>query len=70
MKYFFKAYAQDAALRAIIDDGRFAELYVNQSFGTSTSCPFRGMAKTHPRVREKITYRSTNSCETRPHARR
>jgi len=35
MKYFFKAYAQDAKLRAIIDDGRFAELYVNQSFGTS-----------------------------------
>ncbi len=35
MKYFFKAYAQDADLRAIIDDGRFAELYVNRSFGTS-----------------------------------
>lgn len=35
MKYFFKAYAQDAALRAIIDDGRFAELYVNRSFGTN-----------------------------------
>ena len=35
MKYFFKAYAQDADLRAIIDEGRFAELYVNRSFGTS-----------------------------------
>ena len=35
MKYFFKAYAQDAALRAVIDDGRFAELYVNRSFGTN-----------------------------------
>ncbi len=33
MQYFFKAYAADATLRAIIDDGRFAELYVNQSFG-------------------------------------
>jgi type I restriction enzyme R subunit len=34
MKYFFKTYATDAALRAIIDDGRFTELSVNPGFGT------------------------------------
>ncbi len=33
MKYFFKAYATDAALRAIIDDKRFGELNVNPAFG-------------------------------------
>ena len=33
MKYFFKAYATDAALRAIIDDKRFSELNVNPAFG-------------------------------------
>ncbi|WP_410170672.1 DEAD/DEAH box helicase family protein [Cupriavidus nantongensis] len=33
MKYFFKAYATDAALRAIIDDKRFTELNVNPAFG-------------------------------------
>jgi type I restriction enzyme R subunit len=33
MKYFFKAYASDAALRAIIDDKRFTELNVNPAFG-------------------------------------
>ena len=33
MQYYFKAYAADATLRAIIDDGRFADLYVNRSFG-------------------------------------
>ena len=33
MKYFFKAYASDAALRAIIDDKRFGELNVNPAFG-------------------------------------
>lgn len=33
MKYFFKAYASDAALRAIVDSKRFGELYVNPAFG-------------------------------------
>ena len=33
MKYFFKAYASDAVLRAIIDDKRFTELNVNPAFG-------------------------------------
>ncbi|MEI7188549.1 DEAD/DEAH box helicase family protein [Dickeya dianthicola] len=33
MKYFFKAYATDAALRAIIDGKRFGELNVNPAFG-------------------------------------
>ena len=33
MQYFFKAYAADASLRAIIDDKRFTELNVNPSFG-------------------------------------
>lgn len=33
MKYFFKAYTTDAALRAIIDDKRFGELNVNPAFG-------------------------------------
>lgn len=33
MKYFFKAYTTDAALRAIIDDKRFTELNVNPAFG-------------------------------------
>lgn len=33
MKYFFKAYATDAALRAIIDEKRFGELNVNPAFG-------------------------------------
>jgi type I restriction enzyme R subunit len=33
MKYFFKAYATDADLRAIIDDKRFTELNVNPAFG-------------------------------------
>lgn len=33
MKYFFKAYATDAALRSIIDDKRFGELNVNPAFG-------------------------------------
>jgi len=35
MKYFFKAYATDAALRAIIDSKRFGELNVNPAFGVS-----------------------------------
>ena len=35
MKYFFKAYSTDAALRAIVDDKRFGELYVNPAFGVS-----------------------------------
>lgn len=33
MKYFFKAYASESALRAIIDDKRFTELNVNPAFG-------------------------------------
>ncbi|MGY4823366.1 DEAD/DEAH box helicase family protein [Stutzerimonas chloritidismutans] len=33
MKYFFKVYASDAALRAIIDDKRYTELNVNPAFG-------------------------------------
>ncbi|WP_047303628.1 DEAD/DEAH box helicase family protein [Pseudomonas fluorescens] len=33
MKYYFKAYSTDAALRAIIDDKRFTELNVNPAFG-------------------------------------
>ncbi|MFZ3282217.1 DEAD/DEAH box helicase family protein [Pseudomonas sp.] len=33
MKYYFKAYTTDAALRAIIDDKRFTELNVNPAFG-------------------------------------
>jgi len=33
MKYFFKAYATDAALRAVIDSKRFGELNVNPAFG-------------------------------------
>lgn len=33
MKYFFKAYATDAALRAIIDEKQFTELNVNPAFG-------------------------------------
>ncbi|WP_406812963.1 DEAD/DEAH box helicase family protein [Klebsiella quasipneumoniae] len=35
MKYFFKAYATDAALRAVIDDKRFGELNVNPAFGVA-----------------------------------
>ncbi|EGX6952350.1 DEAD/DEAH box helicase family protein [Aeromonas hydrophila] len=35
MKYFFKAYATDADLRAIIDDKRFGELNVNPAFSVS-----------------------------------
>ncbi|HGM7112601.1 TPA: DEAD/DEAH box helicase family protein [Serratia marcescens] len=38
MKYFFKAYATDAALRAIIDDKRFGELNVNPAFGVGDLC--------------------------------
>lgn len=33
MKYFFKAYATDAALRAVIDGKRYTELNVNPAFG-------------------------------------
>ncbi|HDI1215369.1 TPA: DEAD/DEAH box helicase family protein [Aeromonas hydrophila] len=33
MKYFFKAYATNADLRAIVDDKRFGELNVNPAFG-------------------------------------
>lgn len=33
MKYYFKAYSADAALRAIIDEKRFGELNVNPAFG-------------------------------------
>lgn len=35
MKYFFKAYASDADLRAIIDDKRFTELNVNPGFNVA-----------------------------------
>ncbi|MDU7580483.1 DEAD/DEAH box helicase family protein [Aeromonas sp.] len=35
MKYFFKAYATNADLRAIVDDKRFGELNVNPAFGVS-----------------------------------
>lgn len=32
MKYFFKAYAINATIREIIDNGKFVELYVNPTF--------------------------------------
>jgi len=32
MKYFFKAYTINTAIRHIIDNGRYAELYVNPTF--------------------------------------